>query len=133
MNKEQLKNEVNRRVETLKSYLDQVQKIENYRYDIECQSFFPTVNGIIRKMNRSLQNLLSLSDADFNSYNIAGFINDLDNMMIEPRMTWEHIKSKGPLPRRPYGEARKTAKHVKLPKSCQKLLIEDEPSEPGLV
>lgn len=98
MNKKQLENEITTRIELLKSYMGQVQKIHNYRYDIECQSYFPTVNGIIRKMNRILSNCLSLSDAEFKNLNFERIMADLNSLMEEPRATLEHIKSKGPLP-----------------------------------
>lgn len=99
MNKEQLKNEVNNRIEILKSYLGQVQKIENYKYDIECQSYFPMINNTIIKMRKRLELIMSKSDTEFKEFNIANYIKDLDNMMNTPKCTLEHIKSKGLIPK----------------------------------
>ena len=98
MNKVQFEKEITTRTEMLKSYKGQVQKINNYRYDIECQSYFPMVDGIIRKMNRMLTNCLSLSDAEFKNLNFEMIMTDLNRLMEEPSATLEHIKSKGPLP-----------------------------------
>ncbi len=98
MNKKQLEKEITTRTEMLKSYLGQVQKIHNYRYDIECQSYFPTVNEIIRKMNRILTNCLSLSDDEFKNLNFEQIMADLNRLMEQPRTTLEHIKAREPLP-----------------------------------
>lgn len=102
MDKKQFEKEIKTRTETLMSYLGEVQKIPNYRKDIECQSYFPTVNGYIVKMKRILSNCLSLSDAEFKNLNFKQIVADLDKMMIEPKTTLEHIKSRGFLPANPH-------------------------------
>ena len=127
MTKEQLKMEVNKRVEVLRSYMAQVQKIENYRYDRECQDFFPRVTGAIRKMNSNLQQLLSLSDADFSAYNVARFIKDMDTTVSGLETAFQHIKSRGPI-HRPI----RISSGKKLPKSHQDYLSKNEPDEPGM-
>ncbi len=101
MNKSQLEKEIKTRTEILKDYLGKVQQIQNSRYDIECQTYFTTVNNIIRKMNKIWANLSSYSEAEFANLNFKQIIADLDNMMIEPKMTYDHIKSRGFLPAPP--------------------------------
>ena len=102
MDKKQFEKEVKTRIETLKSYLGEVQKIPNYRKDIECQSYFPTVNGYVVKMNKILSNCLSQTDADFKKLNFKQIIADLDKMMEEPKITLEHIKARGSLSANPH-------------------------------
>ena len=102
MDKKQLEKEIKTRTEILKSYLGEVQKIPNYRKNIECQSYFPTVNAYIVKMNKILSNCLSLADDDFKNLNFKQIVADLDRMMIEPKTTLEHIKARGVLSANPH-------------------------------
>ena len=132
MTKAQLKNEVNKRIETLRSFVSQVQKIENYKYDRDCQNFFPRVTSAITSMNNTLYQLCNLDDADFSAYNTAKFLNDIDSTVASLRASFNYIKSKGPL-KRDGGENKLITMHRgnKLPKSYQNMLTKDD-SEPGM-
>ena len=133
MTKEQIRSEVNSRIKTLQSYLEQVQKIENSNYDTECQYYFSSVTSVIRKMEVSLQRIEALSDLEFAEYDTARFMKDLDKMMTAPTAGFMHIKRKPPIPKPKYHPSNNTT--AKLSKKGIKLLCDEKneaPSEPGM-
>lgn len=133
MTKEQIRNEVNSRIKTLKSYLEQVQSIENSNYDTECQYYFSSVTSVIRKMEVSLQRIEALSDSEFAEYDTARFMRDLDKMMTAPTAGFMHIKRRPPIPKPKYHPS--TSGKAKLSKKGVKLLCDEkteDPSEPGM-
>ena len=131
MTKAQLKNEVNKRVETLRSFVSQVQKIENYKYDRECQNFFPRVTSAIKSMNNTLNQLCNLDDAEFNAYDTSKFLKDIDSTVSVLESAFKHIKSRGPFFRETPGDLITHHRGNKLPKSYQNMLTKDD-SEPGM-
>ena len=134
MNKTQFEAEVNKRITRLRYLMSQVQKIENYQCDIECQSYIPSVNSVIKQMRATSTRIKNLSDSEFASFDFNLYFKTLDQMMEAPEATFLHIKAKGYIPKDPYHQpliARNSGK--KLSKSAQKLLKDsgNEPMEMG--
>lgn len=134
MNKTQFESEVNKRITRLRYLVSQVQKIENYQCDIECQSYIPSVNTVIKEMKTSSARIKNLPDSSFASFDFNLYFKTLDQMMEAPEATFLHIKAKGYIPKDPYHQSQiAKGPGKKLSKSAQKILKNsgNEPMEMG--
>ena len=130
MNRTQFEKEVNDRIRTLMSYMAEVQKIKNYRFNNECSNFIPATNSKIREMRNSSAQVLNMSDADFYAYDFTAYFKHLDDMMKSAESTLRYLKSLPPIRSRVKDDktnnVNSTHTTPKLSKIAQKQLKEND-------